>query len=636
MSTTPTDYNTALFRRLSWEGTVPLEIRVDPKELPANSDRGLECYYIQAPRVSYLPLLMPEIRRFLMDVVFDDAAAKVLKEEDWWFESAEGILLKWHWPVGLIYDNHSISMSVRPSNPQFTPMRLVLHLASPPTEKLLASPSADACKLAFMGQLKEADFIRWGNTKRMTGLRKADQDGLWEGIRDHNFDNYWRVASKVTPTAGPTRSQSPVPSATISLHNRPPSADSTAPSERDGAYSVRSVPVRIYLPDGPVLQDLVPPLLEDGSPNTLARFLTAHIPLLFPPRSRPSTPSGDQHTAALYNPELAYALIQGVRSPPEAEMAWLGACMAGADGWLNHHDWFTALLTFGLCCGLVISYLPQHFRIINQGSSEGFSPWFLLLGSTSSAAGFLNMITMQWRIVRCCPVFSLSSCLEMTAGIIQLGLQWGMFNLIFVLYMMYYPPHLKYTAIPAPVNSGDLTKPRSSRDRSPEWRLSILLAWFVVIHMVFSTLTTFALLFTVPIPSSPSIPLPTVVDRWATFLGVSSALLAAIQYAPQIIHTYKAGIVGALSIPMMCIQSPGAVLMVLSIALRPGTNWTSWITFAVAGIMQSSLLIMCIVFHFKQKRLGLDEYGNPLPGTTAHEVTGDMITEETPLLDGSR
>lgn len=35
-----------------------------------------------------------------------------------------------------------------------------------------------------MGQLKEADFIRWGNTKRMTGLRKQDQDGIWEGIKE--------------------------------------------------------------------------------------------------------------------------------------------------------------------------------------------------------------------------------------------------------------------------------------------------------------------------------------------------------------------------------------------------------------------------------------------------------------------
>ena len=94
-----TPASTTLFRRLTWEGTVPLEIRVDPNELPANSDRGLECYYIQAPRVSYLPLLVPEIKRFLMDVVFDEAAGKVLKEEDWWFESEGGNLLKWCAPT---------------------------------------------------------------------------------------------------------------------------------------------------------------------------------------------------------------------------------------------------------------------------------------------------------------------------------------------------------------------------------------------------------------------------------------------------------------------------------------------------------------------------------------------------------
>lgn len=35
-----------------------------------------------------------------------------------------------------------------------------------------------------MGQLKEADFLRWGNTKRMTALRGAEQDGMWEGIKE--------------------------------------------------------------------------------------------------------------------------------------------------------------------------------------------------------------------------------------------------------------------------------------------------------------------------------------------------------------------------------------------------------------------------------------------------------------------
>ena len=30
-----------------------------------------------------------------MDVVFDEAAARILKEEEWWFESEDGYTLKW-------------------------------------------------------------------------------------------------------------------------------------------------------------------------------------------------------------------------------------------------------------------------------------------------------------------------------------------------------------------------------------------------------------------------------------------------------------------------------------------------------------------------------------------------------------
>lgn len=59
--------------------------------------------------------------------------------------------------------------------------------------------------------------------------------------------------------------------------------------------------------------------------------------------------------------------------------------------------------------------------------------------------------------------------------------------------------------------------------------------------------------------------------------------------------------------------------MVLSIALRPGTNWTSWATFAVAGIMQGTLLVMCICWKIRQKRLGLDDFG--------HNIVEDTLSE---------
>ena len=87
----------------------------------------------------------------------------------------------------MLYDYHLVAQSVKGkplTNNHPKPLHLVLHLAAPPLDKLLMSPSIESCKQAFMGQLKEADFLRWGNTKRMTGLRQAEQDGIWEGIKD--------------------------------------------------------------------------------------------------------------------------------------------------------------------------------------------------------------------------------------------------------------------------------------------------------------------------------------------------------------------------------------------------------------------------------------------------------------------
>ena len=58
------------------------------------------------------------------------------------------------------------------------------------------------------------------------------------------------------------------------------------------------------------------------------------------------------------------------------------------------------------------------------------------------------------------------------------------------------------------------------------------------------------------------------LDLWATFLGITSIVLAAFQYFPQIKHTYTTKLVGALSIPMMVLQTPGGFLMAVSIAVR--------------------------------------------------------------------
>ena len=161
-----------------------------------------------------------------------------------------------------------------------------------------------------------------------------------------------------------------------------------------------------------------------------------------------------------------------------------------------------------------------------------------------------------------------------------------------MLYMIYYPSRLRYIENGAEESELQPLLHTKTRVKSTEWVLSIVVAWITAIHLfalllflpvnklnktqcfsVFLFITTVYLLSTSSL--SPDGALPPLISSWATFLGVSSALLATVQYAPQLLHTYRMKLVGALSIHMMLIQTPGGVLMVTSIALRKGTNWTS-------------------------------------------------------------
>ncbi|KAL9129034.1 MAG: hypothetical protein Q9217_002404 [Psora testacea] len=90
------------------------------------------------------------------------------------------------------------------------------------------------------------------------------------------------------------------------------------------------------------------------------------------------------------------------------------------------------------------------------------------------------------------------------------------------------------------------------------------------------------------------------VRPWAHFLGVFGTLLAAVQFLPQIWTTWKLQQVGSLSIPMMCIQTPGSFVWVGSLAARLGWGgWSTWGIYLVTGVLQGCLLIMCVGFEVR-------------------------------------
>ncbi|KAK6332238.1 hypothetical protein TWF696_002959 [Orbilia brochopaga] len=240
-----------------------------------------------------------------------------------------------------------------------------------------------------------------------------------------------------------------------------------------------------------------------------------------------------------------------------------------------------------LFLGILISYLPQHHRIITRQTSEGISPLFLLLGVTSGTCALANIWMLGWGVVECCATdLGPFQCFAGMLGILQVTAQWSCFMIILLLFLIYFP-----LATPVLPTSDNLsTSSHHHKDPSPTTALTISLLSFI--HLVVTLAVSVYLYRT----ASQS-----VVVKWTAFLGVQSTILASIQYIPQIFTTYKLKAVGSLSIPMMCLQTPGSFIWAISLATREGTDWSSWLVYCVTGTLQGSLLVMAITFERRRK-----------------------------------
>ncbi|POS71974.1 hypothetical protein DHEL01_v209627 [Diaporthe helianthi] len=231
--------------------------------------------------------------------------------------------------------------------------------------------------------------------------------------------------------------------------------------------------------------------------------------------------------------------------------------------------------------GLLISYLPQHYRIISRRTSEGISPYFVLLGTTSATAGFANILTQPQSIqdAGCCKELETFQCMAGVLGIVQLGMQWVCFAFIFVLFLVFF----RFTDASVPEEELE------DAEEEPNWQIAVMVATVVLVHI----------LLTVVLTAIFALALPRHLTSWSIFNGVLAAGLAAIQYIPQITMTYHLKHVGSLSIPMMCIQTPGGFLFAASLAARLGwAGWSTWGIYLLTACMQGSLLGMALYYIF--------------------------------------
>ena len=149
--------------------------------------------------------------------------------------------------------------------------------------------------------------------------------------------------------------------------------------------------------------------------------------------------------------------------------------------------------------------------------------------------------------------------------------------------------------------------------KMPTWKEAVLVLAVSLAFFVFAFIGSVVFVYA----------MPSHVRAWANFLGLLATVLAAVQYIPQILTTWRLKEPGSLSVVMMCIQTPGSFVFAASLYARLGKGgWSAWGLFIFTGCLQGCLLTMSLTFLWRdrqeRKRLEQEE--------------SDDSSERTPLL----
>ncbi|KAL7266272.1 Autophagy protein 5 [Rhizina undulata] len=217
------------------------------KNHPVHHEAYCQLPKLSIPRISYLPLHIPDIYKFFEPFLID---TEQCTPETAWFQF-ETVPLKWHWPVGLLYDlctGRDPAANSAPEDEYKLPWTLILHFREFPHKFLMRLDTPNACHDAWMNSVKEADHVRNGNAKAVMSLSKAESTRLWDSLQLRDFDKFWSVNDKLISSA-----------------------------------SFRTIPIRLHLPSGlRVVQKPISPTQASGETQTVGSALYILLPELFP------------------------------------------------------------------------------------------------------------------------------------------------------------------------------------------------------------------------------------------------------------------------------------------------------------------------------------------------------------------
>jgi autophagy-related protein 5 len=283
-----------------WQSRIPICFILSDEDMSkVNRSELPEPLYLMLARQSYFPCIIEKIHRYY-SIYFKEKenlneTTNNINLANLWLEY-ESSPLKWHYPIGVLYDLYTSSASSISSH---LPWHITVHLSKFPEGEILRFPDKESIEAYYMSTLKEADALK--HKGQIIGdMQKRDHKQLWNSLLQDKYDGFWNINNRLM-------------------------------SYTDNIQYFRYIPFRIYILDKPFIQKLFCPFdTEDNKWMTLNDLL--HFALDHEARCEQLA---NEKKILSTNTEDYRIIIHGIQPPLQTPIQWLSEHFSYPDNFLH-------------------------------------------------------------------------------------------------------------------------------------------------------------------------------------------------------------------------------------------------------------------------------------------------------------
>ena len=229
-----------------------------------------------------------------------------------------------------------------------------------------------------------------------------------------------------------------------------------------------------------------------------------------------------------------------------------------------------------------ICFSVKIVAIVVARSSEGVSIASLAIGFISATFVMINKLILNWYILLCCSEMTGSQCLGNNLAVWQ---------------TIVVPAGILVTLLTALIFFPMIaTKEISIEDRVRARRLASALSFGTIFLCVAAGATAAFMHYVGGIGDN-------TIKIYAQALGIAAAVANVLHWSPQIYYTgFVLKSVKNLSVLGLAFQFPGSVLIVIFQGFVNHADWSTWAPAFLSGLQQGILIVLCLVFMWRDYR----------------------------------